>query len=114
MLDSALDIGITEFDFWNMTFSELTRLFESKARVKKMQDQELALHNYILGDLFGRSMARLHSNSVSYPKIYEVYPSLFNKEEYEERQQQRITEESIQRLKKFAESFNKRLTEEGK
>ena len=114
MLNSALDVGISEFDFWNMTLAELGRLFESKARVKKVQDQEIALHNYILGDLIGRSMARLHSNSVTYPMIYDVYPSLFNKEEYEEQRQQRITEESIQRLTKFAESFNKRLMEEGK
>lgn len=114
MLDNALDVGISEFDFWNMTLGEISRLFDSKARAKKAQDQETAIHNYILGDLIGRSMARLHSSSITYPKIYEVYPSLFDKEEYEEKQRQRITEESIKRLTQFAESFNKRLMEEGK
>lgn len=114
MLSNALDFGISEFDFWNMTVGELDRSIKSKIKTKKIRDQELALHNYILGDLIGRSMARLHSSSVTYPKIYEVYPSLFDEDEYEQKRQERITEESIQRLKQFAESFNKRMTKEGK
>lgn len=113
LLENALDMGITEIDFWNMTIGELVRLFDSKMRVKKVQDQELAIHNYILGDLIGRSMARLHSSSATYPQIYEVYPSLFDKDEFEERRQERITEESIKRLTQFAESFNKRKNEGG-
>jgi hypothetical protein len=115
MLDNALDLGISEFDFWNMTLGELDRATKSKIRVQKAQQQEVALHNYILGDLIGRSNARLHSNSAKFPKIYEVYPSLFDAEEFEERQQQRIMEESAERFKQFAESFNKKLRKkEGK
>ena len=115
MLDNALDLGISEFDFWNMTIGELTRVTNSKIRVKKIRDQEEALHNYILGDLIGRSMARLQSSSATYPKIYEVYPSLFDEEEFEEKRQQRIMEESAQRIKQFAESFNKQFRKkEGK
>jgi hypothetical protein len=108
MLDNALDMDITEFDFWNMTIGEFNRIYNSKMRVKKVRDQEVAIHNYILGDLIGRSMARLQSSSVTYPQIYEAYPSLFDKDEFERRQKERITEESIQRLKQFAESFKKR------
>lgn len=113
MLDTALDMGISELDFWNMTIGELGRLFNSKARVKKAEEQNMALHNYILGDLIGRSMARLHSSSATYPQIYEVYPSLFDKDEFERKRQERITEESIQRLKQFAGSFQKRKDEGG-
>lgn len=113
LLENALDMGISEIDFWNMTIGELVRLFDSKMRVKKVQDQELAIHNYILGDLIGRSMARLHSSSATYPQLYEIYPSLFDKDEFEERRQERITEESIKRLTQFAESFNKRKNEGG-
>lgn len=36
-LDNALDYGITEFDFWNMTLAELERAIESKRRVKKIE-----------------------------------------------------------------------------
>lgn len=108
MLDNALDYGISEFDFWNMTIGEFNRIINSKMRVKKVRDQEVAIHNYILGDLIGRSMARLQSSTATYPQIYEAYPSLFDKDEFERRQQERITEESIQRLKQFAESFKKR------
>lgn len=113
MLENALDLGISEFDFWNMTIGELNRITNSKLRVKKVRDQEVAIHNYILGDLIGRSMARLHSSSVTYPQIYDVYPSLFDKDEFEQKRQERITEESIQRLKQFAESFKKRKDEGG-
>lgn len=115
MLDNALDLGISEFEFWNMTLGELNRATDSKIRVLKAQQQERAMHNYILGDLIGRSNARLHSSSASYPKIYEVYPSLFDAEEYEEKRQQRIMEESALRFKQFAESFNKQFRQkEGK
>jgi hypothetical protein len=113
MLDNALDMGISELDFWTMTIGEINRLFNSKMRVKKIESQEKAIQNYILGDLIGRSMARIYSSSATYPQIYEVYPSLFNKDEIEQERQKRITEESIQRLKQFAESFNKRKNEGG-
>jgi hypothetical protein len=78
MLDNALDMDITEFDFWNMTIGEFNRIYNSKMRVKKVRDQEVAIHNYILGDLIGRSMARLQSSSVTYPQIYEAYTSKDN------------------------------------
>lgn len=115
MLDNALDLGISEFDFWNMTIGELNRATSSRIRVQKTRNQERALYDYILGDLIGRSMARLQSSSATYPKIYEVYPSLFDKEEYEDRQQERIMEQSALKFKQFAESFNKQLKKkEGK
>lgn len=115
MLNNALDLGISEFDFWTMTLGELNRATDSKIRVQKVQQQERAMHNYILGDLIGRSNARLHSSSATFPKIYEVYPSLFDAEEFEEKRQQRIMEESALRIQRFAESFNKQFRKkEGK
>lgn len=65
------------------------------------------MYDYILGDLIGRSVARTFSQGNSYPKVYEAYPSIFNKEEMERAEQQRRDELSALKLKEFAESFNK-------
>jgi hypothetical protein len=108
MLNNALDLGISEFDFWNMTLAELGRATESKIRVMKAQKQEKAMFDYILAELIGRSNARLHSNTATFPQIFEVYPTLFDAKEFEERKQQRMIEESALRIKQFAESFNKK------
>ena len=41
-LDNALDYGISEHDFWDMTIAELTRAIASKKRIQKQQAQEKA------------------------------------------------------------------------
>lgn len=114
-LEYALDLDISEYDFWMMTPGELMRKFESKQRVLERERQEKATYDYILGDLIGRSIARIHSSSASYPKVYEAYPHIFNKDEIEEAEQNRTMELSAQRFMAFAESFNEKLADkEGK
>lgn len=114
VLDNALDYGISEFDFWNMTLAELNRAVESKKRLQKAEEQEKAYHNYILGDLIGRSIARIHSSSNHYPPIHEVYPTLFESEVVEEKIQEKKDELSVLRFKQFAQSYNKKFKEVGK
>jgi hypothetical protein len=114
-LEYALDLDISEYDFWMMTPGELMRKFESKQRVLERERQEKATYDYILGDLIGRSIARIHSSSATYPKAYEAYPHIFNKDEIEEAEQNRTMELSAQRFMAFAESFNEKLADkEGK
>lgn len=36
MLDKALDYGITEEQFWDMTFAEIERAVNSKVRILKL------------------------------------------------------------------------------
>ena len=45
-LNNALDCGITEFDFWNMTFAEINRAIESHNRLRK-EDQKSKDVNFI-------------------------------------------------------------------
>lgn len=104
MLEGALDNGITEKDFWDMTFAEIDRAIDSKKRMDKLQAQEKAYFDYTLADLIGRSMSRLYSASAKMPSIEEAYPTLFNAN----RQQARKDELSAIRFKQFAESYNKR------
>ena len=110
-LNNALDHGITEFDFWNMTPAEVFRAIESKKRVLKIQAQERASFDYILADLIGRSMARVYSSSNSLPELGAVYPSLFDTKEIEEKKQAKKMELSAARFKQFAQSHNEKYKE---
>lgn len=113
-LETALDFGVSEKDFWEMTFAELTRLFESKARTLKIQEQQKASFDYILADLIGRSISRLYNSSNKMPTMSDVYPNLFSKEEEAEKIQKKKEELSILRFKQFAQSYNSRFKEVSK
>ena len=122
-LDSALDLGISEADFWEMSVAELLRAVSSKKRQLKQQAQERASADYILADLIGRSVARIYSSSATIPsisrsvaRIYsssatipsisEAYPTLFDTEAMEEQMATKRDELSALRFKQFAQSFN--------
>lgn len=108
-LDNALDMGISELDFWNFTLGELERLMKSKQRRQKAEAKEQASYDYILADMIGRSVSRLYSSSSKMPDISEVYPTLFESKELEEKKQEQKAELSTLRFKQFANSFNKRF-----
>ena len=111
-LEIALDYGIDETNYWNMTLAEVIRAIESKKRQQKLQAQERASYDYILSDLIGRSVSRIYSNSTRLPQIYEVYTTLFDGAEMEEQKQQKQMEISAIRFKLFAQSYNKKHTVE--
>ena len=95
-----------------MTIAELARAIASKKRIQKQQAQEKASFDYILADLIGRSISRLYSSSATIPEIAEVYPSLFNSKEIEEKKQKKKDELSVLRFKQFAQSYNKKFKKE--
>jgi hypothetical protein len=104
-------MGISESDFWNMSFAELNRALSSRKRIIKQQAQEKASFDYILADLIGRSVGRSFSSSNKYPDITEVYPALFNDSQIQEQRENIQNELNIARFKQFAESHNKRFKE---
>ena len=110
----ALDYGISEFDFWDMTLPEINRAIESKIRMLKIQAQEKASYDYILAELIGRSIARIYSSSAKMPDISEAYPSLFDNEEIQQKKQEQQTELSALRFRQFAASYNKKYKEVAK
>ena len=110
-LDNALDAGITEQEFWNMTLGELDRAVASKHRMIKAKAQEKASFDYILADLIGRSVARVHSSANTMPDISEVYPSLFDSKEIEEARQEQKDKLSALRFELFAKSHNDKFRE---
>ena len=97
-----------------MTLAELIRLVESKKRMQLLQAKEKATFDYVLADLIGRSVARLHSSANRFPTIAEVYPTLFTPEEVEEKIQVKKDELSALRFKQFAQSYNKKFKEGAK
>lgn len=111
-------MGISEQDFWNLTIAELVRAIESKKRVAKAQAEaqakERAGFDYILADLIGRSISRIYNSANKMPTIQEVYPSLFDSKEIEEKKAARKNELSALRFRQFANSFNKRFKEVAK
>ena len=107
-LEIALDYGVSEFDFWRMTLAEIGRAIESKKRVIRVEKQDRAASDYTLALLIGRSYARLHNSSNTFPTLAEAYPSLFNNEEDQEMIQKNKNEISAIRFKLFAQSHNKK------
>lgn len=111
-LESALDIGIEEENFWNMTLAEIVRKVDSFKRQKKLELQERATFDYKLADLIGRSVARIYGSSNRMPDISEVYPTIFDTEELKDKKQEKKNELSVLRFKQFAQSFNERFKQE--
>ena len=111
-LENALDYGITEKDFWEMTLAELDRFIESKKRVELVRAQERACYDYILADLIGKSIGRLYSSSTKLPEIAEAYPSLFDSKEVEDQKQKKRDELSALRFKQFANFHNRKINKE--
>lgn len=103
-MDNALDYGLSENEFWEMTFAEIERALASKKR----QEQRRASFDYILADLIGRSVARVHNSSNTMPTLAEAYPSLFDKQAEEEEIQAQKDKLSVLRFKQFAQSYNKK------
>ena len=110
-METALDCGIKEYEFWEMTFAEVTRAIKSYNRLQERQAQERASFDYILADLIGRSIARTQHSSNKMPDITEAYPSLFNTEAIQEQRRQAQAELSVARFKQFADFHNKRFKE---
>jgi hypothetical protein len=84
-LDNALDCGISEFDFWNMTIAELDRAVASKIRIKKHEEKEKASFDYILAVLISKGVQNAVSGGDGIPEITEVYSGLFD-EDFKEKQ----------------------------
>jgi len=110
-LDVALDYGIKEWEFWDMTIAELIRLIESKKRIQKLDLQQQAIFDLTLADAIGRSVARIYSSSAEMPQIYDLYPSLFDAQEIEEKQQEAKDKASAARFIQYAQFHNKKFKE---
>ena len=85
---------------------------KSKQRTTITESKERAVFDYLLADLIGKSVSRIYSNSARMPELYEVYPSLFEQEDIEEKKQEQRDNLSALRFKQFAQSYNNRFKKE--
>ena len=95
-----------------MTIAELGRVISSRLRVERKQAQERASFDYLLADLIGRSVSRIYSSSNTMPEISEIYPSLFDSEEIQEKKQEQKDKLSALRFKQYANFHNKKFNKE--
>lgn len=111
ILITALDSGISELDFWEMTIGEVARAVESRNRLYKAQMQEKASLDYIQAQLIIKGVGMCLGSKERFPSIYEAYPSLFDdvQKEQEEKVAEQKAQVSAMRFKQFAQAFNKRF-----
>lgn len=112
MLNNALDYGIKEAEFWNMTFAEIDRYIKSRIRTIKFENQEKAKFDYIHAILIGKAVSKVLSSNATFPEIEEAYPGLFNNNEKKQEEIQNKKDElSALRFKQFAQSYNSKFKE---
>ena len=108
LLYSALDYGIKEFEFWDMTIGEVIRQIQSTRRVQKIQNQEKATYDYLLANLIVKGISISLGSKEDYPTLQEVYPGLFD--DLAKKQEEKIEEQKVNlsaiRFRQFAQSYN--------
>lgn len=92
-----------------MTIAELMRAVDSYKRQYRARERQQAAFDYILADAMGRSVARIYSSSARMPKLYELYPALFDSEEIQEQEQARRDALSVLRFKQYAQAHNNKI-----
>lgn len=115
LLDNALDCGITELDFWNMTPGEVIRQAESKAKMRKLESQERASYDYVLASLIIKGVSITMGSKEEYPTLEKAYPGLFDdlaKQKEDKIQEQKMNLSAL-RFRQFAQSYNKRYMDGG-
>lgn len=105
LLQSAINLGLLEEDFWDMTIAEIERYLEGALWRLKTKAQ----FDYSLADLVGASVARLFDSNTKYPSIVDVYPQLFEEELKEQQELETVTTNSVNNFLAFAMQHNAKM-----
>lgn len=113
-MQPAINMGLEEEKFWEMTIAEIKRFIEGATWRMKSKAQ----FDYMLANLIGVSVSRIISKEAEFPSIEKVYPTLFEKELMEIAEQEKQQEEankmitnSTNRFLEFALKHNARIKE---
>lgn len=110
LLQPAINLGLDEERFWEMTVAEIQRYTEGATWRMRTQAQ----FDYMLANLIGVSVARVVSKEAEFPSIEKVYPTLFTAEEVS-KEQEKVKEEeakitnSKNRFLEFAMKHNAKI-----
>ena len=77
VLPDALDIGVSESSFWEMTLGEINRRIESYNRVQERRLKERAGMDYALAQLIAAGIGAVISGE-DFPAISDAYPDLYD------------------------------------
>ena len=108
-LQPAINLGLDEFKFWEMTVAEVSRWEEGAMWRLKSKAQ----FDYVLADLIGISSARMMSDDVKYPSLENAYPNLFEQtpdEIMEQKKEEEIATQNLNRFMEFAMKHNAMMT----
>lgn len=105
VLQPALNLGLDEFKFWDMTIAEIERYIKGAEWRIKTQAQ----FDYTLADLIGISVARVVSDKTTFPSIETVYPTLFEAEAKQKAEEEKRAAESTNRFLEFALKHNAKM-----
>lgn len=94
-----------------MTPGEVARAIESKNRVRKIEAQERATYDYILGNYIVKGVSIILSGQGTLPSINEAYPGVFEDlaQKQEEAKREHAMNLSALRFRQFAQSYNKKF-----
>lgn len=111
LLPNALDYGISEFDFWNMTLREIENYILSRQRVRKMEAQEKATYDYIQSTLIIKGVGMVLGSKQEFPSVEQAYPGIFEDlvEKKQDELQKAKDELSALRFRQFAQSYNSKF-----
>ncbi len=112
VLPVALDIGITEEQFLEMTIPEIDRYALSFQRRMEYQQKEKANFLYTHAVLVGNAFSKVMGGG-EFPSIEEAFPMLFDTPETQERKQKQITDISVKRFLLFKERNNAKFELKG-
>lgn len=106
-LDIALDSGIPEKEFWDMTIAEVNRAVASHTRREKAKAQEKAIMDYKLANLIAAFL-----NDGKAPNVIKWYSFLFDEEVKAAVEQEEREAASEAAFINFTASFNQRFHSE--
>lgn len=105
MLQPAINLGLAESDFWEMTKAEVERYMEGAVwRIKSK-----AQLDYVLADLIGMSIGRMLDSKNTFPTIEKAYPTLFSEEDKKAAEEEARTVNSVNSFLAFAQRHNAKL-----
>ena len=112
ILPTALELGIRESEFLEMTIPEISRYADAYKRRMEFEAKQKANLIYTHAVLVGNAFSRVMSGG-DFPTIEQTFPSLFDTEDAQEIKQKQITDLSVKRFLLFKERNNARFELKG-
>lgn len=102
----ALEIGLSAFDFWNMTFGEILDQLSSHNSKREKELKERAFMDYKLSECIGIQVACVLSDRNKPKTFIDVYEFLYSEEEIKEHKESMQLEKEKQHMIDMINYYN--------